>query len=186
MKRFIFIFTSIFLLPLLSIAQTIEDEIFTSSSGMEFSVGDDLIIGYPSLGAEFSFIENNTKKKIGLAGKLAGAVTHVATSVAVVGVGSGSFETVATGVQAAGTASAVEGVAKAGDLIITGENKLTGQRLRVLKFFKKGNPKRGEHFYATVAGIGKENYDIELDRAIDTQEVLGVNGELFTEDIEQD
>lgn len=71
-------------------------------------------------------------------------------------------------------------------MIIAGENKRTGQRLRVLKFFKKGNLKRGEHFYATVAGIGKENYDIELDRAIDTQEVLDVNEELFTEDNEQD
>lgn len=185
MKRFTFILASIFLLPFLSNAQIIEDKIFTSSSGMEFSVGDDLIIGYPSLGAEFNFIENNTKKKIGLAGKLAGAATRVATSVAVIGVGSGSYGTVATGVQAAGAASAVEGVAKVGDLIIKGENKLTGQRLRILKFFKKGNPKRGEHFYATVAGIGKENYDIELDRAIDLQEVLGVNGELFTEDNEQ-
>src|SRR5690554_2932800 len=112
MKRFTFILASICLLPFLSNAQIIEDEIFTSSSGMEFSVGDDLIIGYPSLGAEFSFIENNTKKKIGLAGKLAGAATHVATSVAFVGVGSGSYGTVATGVQAAGAASAVEGVAK--------------------------------------------------------------------------
>lgn len=186
MMRFTFILASLFLLPFLSNAQTIEGEVFISSAGMEFSVGDDLTIGYPSLGTEFSFIENNTKKKIGLAGKLAGAATNVATSVAIVGVGAGSYGTVATGIQVAGTASAVEGVAQAGDLIIKGEHKLTGQRLRILKFFQKGNPKRGEHFYATVAGIGKENYNIELDRAIDAQEVLGVNGNLFNTDSQQD
>lgn len=182
MKKITILLAGSLLLSLSAKAQSITGDIFTSSTGKEFNVGDDLIIGYPSLGADFSFIENNTKKKIGLAGKLANAASNVAGSVALVGVGAGSYETVGKGIQAMGSASAVEGVAKAGDLLIQGENKLTGQRLRILKFHKKGNPKRGEHFYATVAGVGKENFIIELDRAIETREVLGVNGTLFQEE----
>lgn len=183
MKKFTVLVATALLTTLSTTAQSIHNNVFTSSQGKEFHVGDDLIIGYPTMGIDFNFIENNTKNKVGLAAKLAGAAGSIAGSTALIGVGARNASTVTKSVQAAGAAGAAKGVANAGDMLLQGENKLTGQHLRILKFQKKGNAKRGEHFYAIVAGKGAENYVIELDRAILTNEIIGVNGELFEQEV---
>lgn len=183
MKKFTVLVATALLTTLSTTAQSIHNNVFTSSQGKEFHVGDDLIIGYPTMGIDFNFIENNTKNKVGLAAKLAGAAGSIAGSTALIGVGARNASTVTKSVQAAGAAGAAKGVANAGDMLLQGENKLTGQHLRILKFQKKGNAKRGEHFYAIVAGKGAENYVIELDRAILTNEIIGVNGELFAQEV---
>jgi len=155
-----------------------EGDVFTMED-VSIKVGDDLVIGQPAGEGDFAFIENDTKKKIGLAGKLSKAAGSLGTGVAMAGIGSGSIETISTGVKVANTAGAAESVANAGDILIKGDHPLTGQQLRVLKLEKKGNAKRGEHYFATVAGTGNQNFKIELVPAISAGEIAGKNNKLF-------
>lgn len=175
-KTILFLF-----IPFFSFSQQIvSDSVFVSSQGQELAFGDDLIIGYPSGNdGDFLFVSNDTKKKLGFASKLAGAAASVGSGVIGVGIGSGSVGAIKTGVQVAGVAGSASQVAGAGEILLKGENELTGQHLRILKFDKSGNKKRGEHFYAIVAGDGRSNFKIELEPAISTKELAGHNNELF-------
>ncbi|TKC08036.1 hypothetical protein FA048_12800 [Pedobacter polaris] len=160
--------------------QIMNDTTFVSANGSILNVNDDLIIGYPSGQAkEFLFINNHTEKKIGFAGKLAGKVASVGSGVGLLGVGIGSLNTVMTGVKIAGAAGTIADVASVSDLLLKGDNPLTGQRFRILRFNKTGNQKRGEHFFAVVAGPGNANYQIELEPALATYEIAGLNNKLF-------
>lgn len=175
------LFTLFALFPFFSFSQKIvNDSVFISSQGQELKIGDDLIIGYPS-GNDGSFlhVSNDTKKKLGFASKIAGAAASVGSGVVGVGVSSGSVGTIRTGIKVAGVAGSASDVAGVGEILLKGENELTGQRLRILKFDHSGNAKRGEHFYAIVAGSGNSNFKIEIEPAISTMELAGNNNILF-------
>ena len=53
------------------------------------------------------------------------------------------------------------------------------KELRILKFNSSGSEKRGFHYYAIVAGPGNSNYKIDLEPALNTFEVAGMNHKLF-------
>lgn len=169
--------------PFLSYSQSMSgDSLFVSSKGQELRLGDDLIIGYPSSNdGQFMFVSNDTKKKLGLLSKVAGATASVGSSVVGVGLGSGSIGAIRTGArvsQVAGTTSQVAGV---GDIMLKGENQLTGQRVKILKFDQSGNEKRGIHYFAIVAGSGKSNFKIEIEPAIFAKELAGNNNKFFAD-----
>lgn len=172
---------AIALLPVLAFSQEIiDDSIFVTSHDYEMEVGDDLIIGYPSGNdGDFLFVSNDTKKKLGLASKIAGAAASVGSGAVAVGVGTGSLGTIRTGVGVARTAGTVSDVTGAGEVLLKGEHELTGQTVRILRFEKSGNKRRGEHYYAIVAGSGKSNFKIEIEPALNNKEVAGKNNELF-------
>lgn len=175
------------LLPFMSYGQEIiNDSTFVSSQGVKLQIGDDLIIGYPSgSDGNFLYVTNERKKKLGLASKVAGAAAGMGSGMIGVGIGSGSVGAVKTGVRVVGAAGAASEVAGVGEVLLKSENELTGQRLRILKFDKSGNEKRGEHFYAIVAGERKSNFKIEVEPAILTNELEGYNDALFRESTEK-
>ena len=170
------------LIPFLSFGQsTLQgDSLFVSTTDARIKVGDELIIGYPSgSDGNFNFVSNNTKKKLGLLSKVAGATASVGSSVVGVGVGSRSVGAIRTGARVAGVAGTTSQVAGVGEILLKGENELTGQRVKVLKFDKSGNEERGIHYYAIVAGSGKSNFKIEIEPAIFSKELAGNNNILF-------
>lgn len=104
--------------------QLINDSTFVSSKGIRFKVKDDLVIGYPSNAGEFSFIVNDTKRKLGLLSKVAGAAGEVGSGVEVVGLGKGSAGAIRTGVTTMGAAGVAGGVGNAGQLLLPARTSL--------------------------------------------------------------
>ncbi len=110
-----------------------------------------------------------------------GKIANIASSAggAIVGLGgqTASIGTMTTGIkvmQTAGTAASVGFTVDAINAMnISDQAKsIVGKKMRILKFKKEGNEKRGEHFYAIVAGEGKHDYKIEIEPAITSGEVL--------------
>ena len=167
--------------PLISFGQKLIDEdTFQDENGTTFKVGDDLMTGEPAASAsQFRFIQNTTKKKIGLLSKMASSVSSVGKSVAEVGADVKSGGTVDKGASLANTANSTNNLANSSEKLLVKEEDITNQSLRILRFRKTGNEKRGEHFFAVVAGPGKANYEVELVPAIENGEVIGLNNKLF-------
>lgn len=164
--------------PLFS--QTLIDENTFVSSGLDtIRVGDDLSIGDPFEYGGFAFVVNDTKGKIGLVGKLAKATSTVGVGVLGMGVANLSGNAIMTGAKVATTAGTVSGIADVGDVVTGDNNGLPGRKMRILRFDKKGNAKRGEFFYAIVAGPKNQNYRIELIPAIENKEIIAVNNKPF-------
>ncbi|GAA4793315.1 hypothetical protein GCM10023231_21960 [Olivibacter ginsenosidimutans] len=167
--------------PLFSYGQRlIDDDTFEDENGITFKVGDDLMTGEPAASAsQFKFIQNTTKKKIGWMSKMASSVSSVGKSVAEVGSDVKSGSTVSKGASVANTANSTNNLANSSEKLLVKEEDIANQSLRILKFRKTGNEKRGEHFFAVVAGPGKANYEVELVPAIKNGEVVGLNDKLF-------
>ena len=157
----------------------IDENTFITSEQDTIRVGDDLSIGNPLRYGEFSFIENATKNNIGMAGKLARATSSIGLGVMGMGAANTSAKAVMTGAKVATTAETASEVAGAADVVTGNNNELTGRKMRVLRFDMKGNKKRGEFFYAIVAGPKNQNYRIELIPAIENGEITLVNGKSF-------
>jgi len=170
----------LFFIPVLSFGQElVDEETFRDATGHEFKVGDDLNIGKPGSEKGYKYIQNATKKKIGWMGKMASKVSEVGKNVAEVGADLGSGNTVAKGAQVHNTANSTSNLTQTGEKLLTNEEDIEGQTLRILKFKVVGNEKRGEHFFAVVAGPGKANYEVEIVPAIRSGEVVGLNDSLF-------
>ncbi|MBB6131497.1 hypothetical protein [Mucilaginibacter lappiensis] len=185
MKKIFFVAAFLLLSHFSFSQQLLNDSTFVSYKGISFKVKDDIIIGYPSgQTGDFSFVVNDTKRKFGLLSKIAGAAGDVGSGVATVGIGGGSTGAIKTGLNTMGASQAAGGVGSAGEILLTGENKLTGQQMRILKFSKTGSDKRGVHFFAIVAGPGNSNYKIELEPAITSYEIAGLNHKLFDKPVQ--
>jgi hypothetical protein len=167
--------------PCLSISQTlVDDTLFISSNKQEIKIGDNLIIGYPSNNdGTFIHVSNDTKKKLSILSKIAETTANIGSSFVGLGVSSSSVDVIRTGSKVSQVAGATSNVAGAGEIFLKGENELTGQRVKVLKFSTSGNEKRGIHYYAVVAGSGNSNFKIEIETAIFSKELAGNNNVLF-------
>lgn len=169
--------------PYFSYSQELVDEnTFVNADGRQFKVGDDLMIGEANPSTGYKFIQNTTKKKIGWMSKMASSVSEVGKSVAKVGADVGADGALVKGAQVSGTANSTSDLADKSEKLLVKEEDITGQSLRILKFKYTGSEKRGEHFFAIVAGPGKANYEIEIIPAIVAGEVVGLNNEPFSEE----
>lgn len=184
-SRLTFLFVLLISAITVSAQALIDKNTFLTAASDTIRVGDDITIGLPAnFQYEFSFIENDTKNKVGIAGRIAGAVTTVGAGVVGLGAVNGSYEVVQAGANAATAATVVDGVADGADAVLGHNHELTGRQMRVLKFKKEGNPKRGEYFYAVVAGPKQQNYKIEIPLAIQSKEIVAVNGDMFYQEDE--
>ncbi|MBC9795206.1 hypothetical protein [Sinomicrobium weinanense] len=188
MKRIYFTVEIALLIALLSVKtsfgqQMRDKETFTDTRGIEYRVGDDLLIGYPSDGSgDFKYMISTTEKKLGWLKKAVKKVGDAGKSIARTGAEYNSAGTYNTGQDASGKANSALGLSEAGDRLLSGDHDLTGRSLRILRFSAKGNKRRGERFYAIVAGPGNGNYEIEIIPAIRSGELAGINGKLFDKD----
>ncbi len=158
----------------------IDKNTFLASTGGTISVGDDITIGVPAnYSYEFSFIENNTKNKVGIAGKLAGVATTVGVGAIGLGAVNGSYGAAKAGAKVAVAAATAEEISDGSEAVLGHNHELTGRKMRILKFKKEGNSRRGEYIYAIVAGPKQQNYKIELPLAIQSKEITVVNGRQF-------
>lgn len=166
--------------PFFSYSQELVDEdTFVDADGRQFKVGDDLLLGEVQASTGYKFIQNVTKKKIGWMSKMASQVSDVGKSVAKVGADVGADGALTKGAQLSGTANSTSDLADKSEKLLVKEEDITGQSLRILKFKHTGSEKRGEHFYAIVAGPGKANYEVEIIPAIQTGEIVGLNNQAF-------
>ena len=161
-----------------SYAQKLENEIFTSSTGIEFKVGDNITIGMPSNGTEFTNITEHLKgfKKLG---KLAGDLSDVGAQVVSSGYDAGSAGAVKTGARLNQTGSQAAKLTALTDKLSPQARPIAGKKLRILKFKVEGNEKRGQHFFAIVAAEGNKDFKIELEPAIESKEIVAVGTNNF-------
>lgn len=161
-----------------SYAQKLENEVFTSSAGIEFKVGDNITIGMPSNGVEFSNIAEQLKgfKKLG---KLAGDLSDVGAQVVSSGYDAGSSGTVKTGARLSQTGNQASKLTALTDKLSSQAKPIAGKKLRILKFKVEGNEKRGQHFFAIVAAEGNKDFKIELEPAIESKEIVAVGTNNF-------
>jgi len=144
-------------------------------------VGDDLIIGTPS---QYDFVNiQESKRGMGL-GKIANVAGSAGMATTLLGLETNHLGAAMTGAKVLGGAATLASVGMTADAIaqlnVSNEaRRIIGKKFRVIRLKEEGNKKRGEHYYAIVAGEGHTNYKIELPPAIKSNEILAVNNQLF-------
>jgi len=162
-------------------SQSLTDKDTFVMDSVTIHVGDDLTIGTPS---QYDFVNiQESKRGMGL-GKIANVAGNAGLATALLGVETKSVGTLMTGakvLEGAGTLASVGMTADAiAKLNVSNEaRKIIGKKFRVMRLKQEGSKKRGEHYYAIVAGEGHTNYKIELPPAIQSNEILAVNNQLF-------
>ena len=155
--------------------QLTDKETLQVNDSITLHVGNDILINKPQ---SFDFVNVEELKKGGFS---LSKIANVAGSAggALVGLGgqTASIGTMTTGIkvmQTAGTAASVGYTVDAINAMnISDQAKsIVGKKMRILKFKKEGNEKRGEHYYAIAAGEGKHDYKIEVAPAITSGEIL--------------
>lgn len=154
-------------------AQKLENKVYTSAAGVEFKVGDDITIGYPSNGVDFVNITEHLKgfKKFG---KMASDIGDAGSQLVSSGYDAGSSGAVKAGAKLNKNGAAAARLTSLTDKLSSGAKPIAGKKLRILKFKVDGNAERGEHFFVFVAAEGNKDYKIEIEPAIEAKEIIAV------------
>lgn len=157
-------------------AQELTDkETLRVNDSITLHIGNDILINKPS-GYDFSNIEEVKKGGFSI-GKFANVGAAVGSTIGLAGANAGNIGAMSTGIKVMSTASVASSVGWTQDAInalnVSDQAKsIVGKKMRILKFKKEGNEKRGEHFFAIVAGSGKTDYKVEIEPAINSGEIL--------------
>jgi hypothetical protein len=159
-------------------AQKLENKVYTSAAGVEFKVGDDITIGYPSNGVDFVNIAEHLKgfKKLT---KVASDIGSAGSQLVSSGYDAGSSGAVKAGASLNKNGAAAARLTSLTDKLSPGAKPIAGKKLRILKFKVDGNAERGEHFFAFVAAEDNKDYKIEIEPAIESKEIVAVGSVLL-------
>jgi len=153
----------------------IDNDALQINDSITLHTGEDIMINKPYA---FDFVNVDEVKKGGFGiGKFANIGAAVGSTIGLAGISTGSVGAMTTGVKVMETATVASSVGWTQDAInaLNASDKaksIVGKKMRILKFKKEGNEKRGEHYYAIVAGEGKQDYKIEAAPAIATGEIV--------------
>jgi hypothetical protein len=171
----IFLFT---LASLLSAQMLVNSETLKVNDSTILMVGNDILINKP-IGFDFVNIEEVKKSGFNI-GKLANIGSAVGSTIGIAGANASNVGAMTTGIKVMQTASVASSIGWTQEAInalnVSDKAKsIVGKKMRILRFKKEGNEKRGEHFYAITAGEGKQDYRIEVEPAIENGEILMIH-----------